>query len=540
MFPVCPLTACCSSHSQIPISGGLRSFSYWKTCDLKCTSMDWSYGFQLQSPSYKKGNPTGFRCSSIIEKCGRLGTTNTINTLYDQSSLNNINFDLVTVNDHQSNGTRLLKFVEKGHTLLNSSLDTIVPSVTSAVKGSFERVSGFSNVLKDASDNFSIVSIETFRGTVLVLEDALSKGATLVVYAYGSVKELLPSEIQNVLNFSEKTFHQAYVSLEALEKILGSDPGDLAVYMLLFLGSSAALWRTYLALTYGGYAGDLSPMATLQLLVGKDNAVLIDIRPEDVRERDGIPDLRRTARFRYTNITLPEVGGSIKKLCKSGSELENTLLAALIRDLKIVQDESNVIVMDDEGGRSKGIARSLRKLGLKRPYLMQGGFRSWIKDGLRIKKLKPETALTILNEEVEAILEEINPTPLKLLGYGVGSMAAVYVVLEWEKALQLVGFCGLFLTVYLRLSSYKDSEDIEQDVRLLLTPFRLGGKAIYWVIGKLGNNGGGLPTSPSSTEVQSRVMQAAAKHESQLSDSEDSQEQSSREMSSVNDSVNLP
>ncbi|CAH9083326.1 unnamed protein product [Cuscuta epithymum] len=429
MFLVCSLAACCSSHSQIPISGGLRSFSYWKTCDLKCTSMDWSYGFQLQSSSFKRGHPTGSRCSSFIEKCGRLGTTNTINTLYDHSSLNNINFDLVTVNDHQSNGTRLLKLVEKGHTLLNSSLDTVVPSVSSAVKGSFERVSGFSNVLKGASDNFTIVAIETFRRTVLVLEDALSKGATLVVYAYGSVKELLPSEIQDVLNFSEKTFHQAYVSLEALEKILGLDPGDLAVYMLLFLGSSTALWRTYLALTYGGYAGDLSPMATLQLLVGKENAVLIDIRPEDVRERDGIPDLRRTARFRYTNIALPEVDGSIKKLCKSGRELENTLLAAVIRDLKIVQDESTVIIMDDEGGRSKEIARSLRKLGLQRPYLMQGGFRSWIKDGLRIKELKPETALTIINEEVEAILEEINPTPLKLLGYGVGSMAAVYVVL---------------------------------------------------------------------------------------------------------------
>lgn len=27
-----------------------------------------------------------------------------------------------------------------------------------------------------------------------------------------------------------------------------------------------------------------------------------------LRERDGIPDLRRAARFRYTSVTLPEVG----------------------------------------------------------------------------------------------------------------------------------------------------------------------------------------------------------------------------------------
>lgn len=33
----------------------------------------------------------------------------------------------------------------------------------------------------------------------------------------------------------------------------------------------------------------------------------------------------------------------------------------------------------------------------------------------------------------------------------------------------------------------------------------------------------GLPTSPSSTAVQDRVMQAAAKHESQPSDAEEAQ-----------------
>lgn len=27
-----------------------------------------------------------------------------------------------------------------------------------------------------------------------------------------------------------------------------------------------------------------------------------------LRERDGVPDLRRLARFRYTSVTLPEVG----------------------------------------------------------------------------------------------------------------------------------------------------------------------------------------------------------------------------------------
>ena len=29
---------------------------------------------------------------------------------------------------------------------------------------------------------------------------------------------------------------------------------------------------------------------------------------------------------------------------------------------------------------------------------MEGGFRAWVKEGLRVKEPKPETTLTILNE----------------------------------------------------------------------------------------------------------------------------------------------
>lgn len=511
-----------------------------------------------------------FPCLSFAEKCGRLGLPNAIKTSYHQNELNNtINFSVVTVDDYQHAGPRNLKYMENAQTSLSNSLDTIIQPVKSAIKGGFERVddafrdmsltldktgelamdgfSGFSSVLKDATCNLGIVAIDTFRRTIVVSEDALSKAATSAVYVYGLVKDLLPLEVQHLLTFSEEkthmffspvgmAFHQAYVLLESLETIIGLDPNDPIVPVVLFLGASTTLWGTYLVLKYGGYAGDLSPKSSFQLLVGKENAVLIDVRPERLRKSDGIPDLRRAARFRYASVALPEVDESLKKLLKSWRDLEITLLAAIIRDLKIVQDETMVIVMDDDGARSKGIARSLRKLGLKRPYVMQGGFRSWINEGLRIKELKPETALSIISEEVEAIIEEINPTPLKLLGYGTGFIALVYASLELEKTLQLIGFLGLLLTIYLRLSSYEDSEDIKQDVGLVLGPFRLGGRAISWAIGKFDRRGDGLPTlPPCSSDVHSRVLQAAAKHESQPSE-----DPSSATMASPNGSVDLP
>ncbi|KAH8480139.1 hypothetical protein H0E87_030395 [Populus deltoides] len=92
--------------------------------------------------------------------------------------------------------------------------------------------------------------------------------------------------------------------------------------------------------------------------------------------------------------------------------------------ITLPKDRYQVIVMDADGSRSKGIARSLRKLGVKRPYLVQGGFQSWVKQGIQVKELKPETVLTILNEEAEAILEDIRPSPVQTLGYGAGFAAA--------------------------------------------------------------------------------------------------------------------
>lgn len=70
-------------------------------------------------------------------------------------------------------------------------------------------------------------------------------------------------------------------------------------------------------------------------------------------------------------------------------------------------------------------------------------------------------------------------------------------------------------------------------------PVRVGAQAFSWAAGKLESNGIGLPTSPSSSDVKNRVLQAAAKHESQPSDTEGIQESSLESTIPVNDSVDL-
>ncbi|TYH03820.1 hypothetical protein ES288_A09G249500v1 [Gossypium darwinii] len=480
-------------------------------------------------------------------------TISTIDTIPETptAASNSVNFDNDSLSSVKTGLDDFLAGVnksvnsslDKGENAVKNLLEKITSSITSVKTSTSEAVdnaqvlannklSNLSNDLKEASSKANIFAVDLLRRTIVVVEDSLSNGASTFIYYYASAKERLPPEIKDTLTlYEERTgkalkpigdaLQQVYIGIEGLERSLGFDPNDPVVPFFLLTGTSATLWVFYRVWAYGGYSGDLSPQLTLELLSGKENVLLIDVRPEVLRERDGIPDLRRAARSRYASVSLPEVNGSIRKLLKSGRDLDDTLIATVIRNLKIVEDRSKVIIMDADGSRSKGIARSLRKLGVKKPYLVQGGFQSWVNQGLRIKELKPETALTILNEEAEAILEEISPSPVQVLGYGVGLVAAIYALLEWEKSLQLIGILGLVLTIYGRVSSYESSEDLKKDIRLLLAPVTFGAQAFSWVSGKLETNGIGLPTSPSSSDVQSRVLQAAAKHESKPSDSED-------------------
>ncbi|KAE8728106.1 ion channel CASTOR-like isoform X1 [Hibiscus syriacus] len=437
--------------------------------------------------------------------------------------------------------------LDKGENSAKSLLVKITSSITSVKTSASKTVdnvqvladnkfTNLSNNLKEASSKATIFAVDVLRHTTVVVEDSLSKGASSFVYYYASAKERLPSEIKDTITLYEgKTgkalkpvgdaLQEVYIGIEGLERSLGIDPNDPIVPFFLFVGSSATLWVFYWVWTFGGYSGDLSPKLTLELLSGKENALLIDV----LRERDGIPDLRRAARSRYASVYLPEVNGSIRSLMKSGRDLDDSLIATAIRNLKTIEGRSKVIIMDADGSCSKGIARSVRKIGIKKPYLVQGGFQSWVSQGLQVKELKPETTLTILKEEAEAILKEISPSLVQVLGFGAGSVAAIYALLEWEKSLQLIGILGLALTVYRRVSSYESPEDLKKDI----SPCQIWSSGVFMGFRKLETNGIGLPTSPSS-EVQIRVLQAAAKHESK-----DSEDPSADAVTPMNEKVDL-
>eukprot|EP00252_Welwitschia_mirabilis_P004915 TRINITY_DN1525_c0_g1_i8.p1 TRINITY_DN1525_c0_g1~~TRINITY_DN1525_c0_g1_i8.p1 ORF type:complete len:624 (+),score=98.61 TRINITY_DN1525_c0_g1_i8:143-2014(+) len=358
---------------------------------------------------------------------------------------------------------------------------------------SFENtLSGFPTV--GFSSEYSIDLTSPFRmGTpannaikrvVIVVEDSagslLSRVPTTLGGAYSSAKSVLPTEYRSVFEYLEQKvtnvvepLGSAAKQLNALitevEKTVGVDPENPIFPVVIGFWGTLTIGFLYWQYTCGGYSGDITPKLAADLLVTDPNTVLIDIRPEELKERDGIPDIRRRARFRFATVELPMVDPEVKKSLKNAKEIDDLLLAVLIKNLQIVNSKTKVLVMDTSGSQSKRVARALRKLGIKRTFRVQGGFQSWMKDDLRVKEFYNETPFTILKEETEAILEEARPPPGAILAACIGLVAAVNALIEWEKTLQLIGFVAVVQFISKRINSYESAEDFKADIRSLMS-----------------------------------------------------------------------
>ncbi|KAM0926004.1 hypothetical protein ACQ4PT_003858 [Festuca glaucescens] len=387
---------------------------------------------------------------------------------------------------------------------LKKAVRGVAGDPTSSVGAAKEQATDVSGAFQDKLAGAGTVAVDVLRKAIVVAEDSVGTATTSLVYYYGSAKSSLPPNVKDSLNSSEEkasivlrpigsALQQVYVIIEGVEKNVGLDPSDPIVQLAVLLGGS-----TTIGISYWLFAQEI-----------------------DLRVKDGIPDLRRAARSKYASVASPEINGPTKNLLKGGSDVDDALVAVVIRNLKLVKGDSKVIIMDANGTRSKSIARLLKKVGVQQPYLVKGGFQSWAKN-LRVKELKPETVLTALNEDAEEIFEGIKPTPTFVVGSLLGLSAATYALLEWETTLQYIGVLSLGLTIYVRFSSYEGSEDFQQDLKLLFSPVRVGAEALSWAAKKLEPSKIGLATSPSTRAVQDRVLQAAAKHESKPSDAEES------------------
>ncbi|MCO5596419.1 hypothetical protein L7F22_050481 [Adiantum nelumboides] len=202
----------------------------------------------------------------------------------------------------------------------------------------FQMGTPINNVLKQI-----ITSVENITGR------ALTGIGELVANGYSTSKEVLPVNVQAYLNNLEQklsevsgplqnVLQQGYNLILDSEKAVGINPENPIIPIILVLGGSCSLGLLYRQSRFGGYSGDLTPASALDLLKKEGNVVLVDIRSEDLRESEGIPDLRRQARFKAANVGQFKVQSSLQKMLKNTVDAEAAITAAAIKNLKNVQD----------------------------------------------------------------------------------------------------------------------------------------------------------------------------------------------------------
>jgi rhodanese-related sulfurtransferase len=109
----------------------------------------------------------------------------------------------------------------------------------------------------------------------------------------------------------------------------------------------------------------LTPAQALEAM-RKDDAVVVDIREEERRTRDGrVPGAVEIAR----NV--------LEWRCAPESEW---------RDDRVSDPERTLVVMCNEGYQSSLAAAILQRLGLPRATDMDGGFQRWRDDGLPVER----------------------------------------------------------------------------------------------------------------------------------------------------------
>jgi len=65
-------------------------------------------------------------------------------------------------------------------------------------------LTSFSSGLREATQKATGTSVDVLRVAIAAVEESIAKGASFVVYSYGSAKDLLPPKIRGALNLSEE------------------------------------------------------------------------------------------------------------------------------------------------------------------------------------------------------------------------------------------------------------------------------------------------------------------------------------------------
>ncbi|GAA0167007.1 protein phosphatase [Lithospermum erythrorhizon] len=146
----------------------------------------------------------------------------------------------------------------------------------------------------------------------------------------------------------------------------------------------------------------LTPAQTLDLMCTR-NYIMIDIRSEKDKGKNGVPRLPSTAKNNMTAILLEELPSKVKSLVKNIKKAEAEIAASKISYLKKINKGSNIVIMDSYSDSAKIVAKTLTNLGFKNCWIVTDGFsgsNGWLQSRLGTDSYNFSSAEVLLPSRV--------------------------------------------------------------------------------------------------------------------------------------------
>ena len=256
------------------------------------------------------------------------------------------------------------EIINRGSELASQTVPVIEPYAERAVKA--------------AAPVSEAVNAYAGRAIAPLADEALKQATTTGAQAIDAADSALKAQGVDVAPVTQALTDGTQVAISKAVPILH----DAADYLsdcdtsdLLQLGAEVVAAYLLLPVVFGvlgdvarGYRGDLRPIEAYDMAISK-NAIIIDTRGSDV------------------TVQLP--GGANRRVIVCNVEKDGSFganagkLAALkVASLRGVSKGKRVILLDQNGGSAKALAKALAKQGFSQVFIVKGGYNGWSRAGL--------------------------------------------------------------------------------------------------------------------------------------------------------------
>ena len=348
------------------------------------------------------------------------------------------------------------KSLTEAATAVSSQLSESAGSTISSAQNALGQLqAGASSIAQEAEENLDSI-IGSLQSQINETTNSVS---TVFVEQANATLNLLPPNVREAL-------YSTYLATSNLLHEIVSDPTYGKIYVAFGIGiPSILVWNA----AYGGFAGILSPARALDLLASDADYILLDVRTQLQREKGGVPQLKRRARGKGVALSPVQLPGGLSKRVRNGKQLETEMLGAQAAFLKILGPQTSLIILDDDGSSSKSVARAASRSGVRKAFIVKGGFKKWVADGLSVDQSSTyaDNPLGVFEDAAEVVAEEATSaikSPTKALALGSAAFIFLATIFNYHIVLRTIGVIGIEATIAWRLLQYDSPQELADDV----------------------------------------------------------------------------